>query len=484
MKILAFDFGASNGRAMLGDFDGKIIKLSELHRFPNQPRQYDGGLFWDFDQLFAEIKTALAKCDGIPLSCIGIDTWGVDFGLIDSNGELLRPPRHYRDEYTKGMIDVAGKRAGGDEIYQKTGIQTLWFNTLYQLLALSLKESELLSQADKILFMPDLFNYMLTGQMHSEYTVASTSQLLNAGTGDWEYGLVEELKLPARLFVPVAKTGTLAGTLKPEYGLGEIPVALVGSHDTASAVVSVPYEEGVSAAYISSGTWSLMGVELDRPLINEETRAANLTNAGGVGGTIRFLKNIMVLWIVQQCRQQWIAEGEDVTFAELTELAEHATPHLAFIDPDDDLFAPPGDMPARIVEYCEKTGQEVPNSKGETVRCVLESLAFRYRETLESIEKLTGRKIEAIHIIGGGTQNELLCQMAADATGKRVLAGPVEATALGNMVVQLMALGEIETLSQGRQVVKDSFAIREYRPSGDLEQAYQRFLEVTGGNQK
>ena len=484
MKILAFDFGASNGRAMLGDFDGKTIQLTELHRFPNQPRQYDGGLFWDFDQLFAEIKTALAKCKNIPLSCIGIDTWGVDFGLIDGSGALIRPPRHYRDEYTKGMIDVAGKRAGSDEIYQKTGIQTLWFNTLYQLLALSVKESGLLSQADKILFMPDLFNYMLTGQMHSEYTVASTSQLLNAETGDWDYELMRELQLPARLFVPVAKTGAVAGTLKPEFGLGEIPVALVGSHDTASAVVSVPYEEGVSAAYISSGTWSLMGVELDRPLINEETQAANFTNEGGVGGTIRFLKNIMGLWIVQQCRQQWTAEGDDVTFAEMTELAGQATPHLAFIDPDDDLFAPPGDMPARIVEYCEKTGQEAPGNQGETVRCVLESLAFRYRETLESIEKLTKQKIEVIHIIGGGTQNELLCQLAADATGRRVLAGPVEATALGNMVVQLMALGEIETLSQGRQIIKDSFAIREYRPSSDMEQAYQRFLEVTGGTKQ
>ena len=479
MNLIAFDFGASNGRAMLGEFDGKQLKLSELHRFLNQPVTLDGGLYWDFDQLFEEVKTALLKCRDKQIDCIGIDTWGVDFGLLDKDGVLIRPPRHYRDEYTKGMMERAEKLAGNN--YPVTGIQKIWFNTVYQLLAVAEKEPDIYQKADTFLFMPDLFSYMLTGKMNCEYTVASTSELLDASGGGWAWNLIDKLGLNRKLFPhTISKPGTIIGEIKEEFGLKNVKAAAVGSHDTASAVVSVPFLSGKNSAYISSGTWSLMGVELDGPCINERSEKYNFTNEGGVGDTIRFLKNIMGLWIIQQCREQWRREGDDISFGEMCELAQEAAFNLSFIEPDDDLFAPPGNMPKRVQDYCERTGQSVPRSKGEIVRCVLESLALKYRYTLECIEDILQKPIEAIQIVGGGTQNTMLCQLTADASGRLVTAGPVEATAIGNMIVQLMALGEIKDLKQGRQIVRNSFEIREFRPMNNMDAVYQQFLNVTG----
>ena len=476
MKVLAFDFGASNGRAIIGDYDGKQLKLEVIHRFPNSPVEKDGGLYWDFEKLFGEVKTALTKCGEV--ASVGVDTWGVDFGLIGKDGKLLRDPRNYRDEYSKPMVAVASERVGKSNLYKKTGIQTMNFNTLFQLLAVNENEPELMAKVDKFLFMPDLFNYMLTGDMAAEYTVASTSEMINAKSRDWDSEIIEKAGLKSDIFLPVKMTGETVGELKPEFNHPGTKVIAVGSHDTASAVVSVPFENYESEAYISSGTWSLMGLELDQPVLTEISEKFDVTNEGGVGGKIRYLKNIMGLWIIQQCRHQWKKDGEEVSFDEMAELAEAATPHLAFIDTDDDLFTPPGDMPSRIVDFCTKTGQEVPATKGEIIRVAMESLVFKYRHTLDALEEIAGHRIDTIHIIGGGSQDDLICRFAATASGRTVTAGPVEATAIGNMMVQLMALGEVGSLEEIREVVKNSAVIKTYKPEGDWSDVYPRFLEI------
>ncbi len=478
MKVLAFDFGASNGRAIIGDFDGKQLKMEVIHRFPNSPVEKDGGLYWDFDRLYGEVKTALSKCGEV--ASIGVDTWGVDFGLIDKDGNLIRAPRNYRDDYSKPMVKLAAERVGKSNLYKKTGIQTMNFNTLFQLMAVNENEPEVMAKTDKFLFMPDLFNYMLTGKMAAEYTIASTSEMVDAKMRDWDFEIIEKAGLRKDIFLPIVKTGETVGELKPEFNLPGTKVIAVGSHDTASAVVSVPFENYESEAYISSGTWSLMGLELDNPVLSEISEKFDVTNEGGVEGKIRYLKNIMGLWIVQQCRNHWISEGEELSFPEISELAENAVPHLAFIDPDDELFTPPGDMPSRIIEYCKKTGQDVPATKGEIIRVALESLAFKYKNTLEALEEITGRKIDTIHMIGGGCQDTLLCRFAASASGRTVTAGPVEATAIGNMMVQLKALGQVKSLSEIREVVKNSAAIKTYKPEEDWSEIYPRFLEVIG----
>lgn len=478
MRVLAFDFGASNGRAIIGDYDGQQLKMEVIHRFPNSPEERNGGLYWNFGKLFGEVKEALKKCGKI--DAIGVDTWGVDFGLIDKDGNLIQDPRNYRDEYSKPMVAVAAERVGKSMLYKKTGIQTMDFNTLFQLLAVSENEPELMAKTDKFLFMPDLFNYMLTGEMAAEYTVASTSEMINAEERDWDYEIIEKAGLRKDIFLPVKKTGEVVGTLKPEFGLGDVPVIAVGSHDTASAVAAVPFENYEKECYISSGTWSLMGLELDHPVLSEVSEKFDVTNEGGVGGKIRYLKNIMGLWIVQQCRAQWQKEGDDLGFGEMVELAEAAAPHIAFINPDDDMFTAPGDMPSRIREFCEKTGQTVPNTKGEILRVALESLAFKYKSTLEALEEITGKKIDTIHIIGGGCQNELLCRFAASASGRTVTAGPVEATAIGNMMVQLMALGEIKSLEEARAAVMAVTPVKTFKPEENWDEIYPVFLKIAG----
>jgi len=429
----------------------------------------DGGLCWDALRLFEQLKIGLGRCTerGVRLDGVGVDTWGVDFGLLSGSGELLAMPRHYRDPRNRAAMEVAFQRVPRSEIYARTGIQFLPFNTLFQLVAVAESTPELLAATTRLLFMPDLFTFWLTGAMATERTIASTSQMLDARAGNWSVELLQRLGLPTQLLPTIAPTGSVAGLLSPELaaevGQTGTPVIRTASHDTAAAVAAVPAGGG-SWAYISSGTWSLVGVELPAPLISPQTLAADFTNEAGVAGTTRLLRNVAGLWLVQECQRTWAAQGQNYSHAELSRLAAAAPPLRSFVDPDDPRFAEPGDMPSRIRQACAQTGQPVPRSPGEIVRTALESLALRYRIVLDTLERLTERRIEVVHLVGGGVQNELLNQFTADATGRPVIAGPVEATALGNVLVQAMAQGRIGTLAELRQVVAASTVLKHYQP--------------------
>lgn len=486
-KFLAFDFGASSGRAMLATFDGAKITLEEKHRFSNDPVTVNGSLYWDVLRLFHEIKQGILKCANSgdrDIDCIGIDTWGVDYGLLDKNGKLLGNPYHYRDTRTEGMYDAAFKRVPKEEIFRETGIAFNWFNTLFQLLAAKLAQDVALEQAETLLFMPDLLNYFLTGEKKTEYTIASTSQMFDSRKHTWASGLLEKLDIPTDIFTEVVypgeKVGVLKAELAEELGVAQIPVIAVASHDTGSAVASVPVPDKDDFIYISSGTWSLMGVELDEPNVSEGAFAHNFTNEGGVNKTVRFLKNIMGLWLIQESKRQWEREGEALSFNELEQQANAAKPFESMIDPDYPAFQTPGNMPRRIQEYCEKTGQKVPETKGEVVRCIAQSLAFKYRNTIEGMEEVTGKKYSVLNIVGGGIKDKMICQFTANATKRTVEAGPVEATSIGNVIVQAMAMGAIGDLSQGRQVVKDSFDIAQYIPqdSAAWDAAYEQWKKI------
>ncbi len=481
-KVLAFDFGASSGRAMLFTFDGKTLSIEEMHRFSNDPVTVGGSFHWDVLRLFHEIKAGILKtmhAGHTDILSIGIDTWGVDFGLFDKNGNMLGNPYHYRDNRTEGMVDKADKEVGKRYIFDHTGIQFNFFNTLFQLMAI--RNDPSLEIAETLLFTPDIFNYFLTGEMKNEYTIASTSQILDAKARDWDKELLEKLQIPTKLFgeliQPGAVVGYLTDELCEELGCPKIPVVAVGSHDTASAVASVPVTEIYPYAYISSGTWALMGAELDEPEITDASFRYDFTNEGGVCGKIRFLKNIMGLWIVQECRRQWKREGKEFSFDDLEKAARSAAPHRSFINPDDLSFAPPGNMPRRIREFCEKTGQPVPQTEGEVIRCAMESLAFKCRMVLDALEDVQGTSMEAVHMLGGGIKDTMFCEFVANATRKKVLAGPVEATSTGNAIVQLMAMGKLSDLMAARTVVKESFPVETYEPaeSADWEAAYETF---------
>jgi len=486
-KILAFDFGASSGRAMLFEFDGNKVTMEEMHRFSNDPVLVGKTFRWDILRLFHEIKQGILKTINAghkDIESIGIDTWGVDFGLFDKNGNLISNPYHYRDERTNGMIEYADELVGKKYIFERTGIQFNFFNTIFQLLSMVKNDEPVLKIADKLLFTPDIFNYFLTGEMKNEYTISSTSQLLNPYEKQWDKELMDKIGIPSDIFCEIVKPGEIIGYLTDELceelGVNKIPVIAIGSHDTASAVASVPVDGDYDYAYISSGTWALMGVELGEPLINDETYNYDITNEGGVNDTIRFLKNIMGLWIFQESRRQWEREGKEYSFVELTELACDAPELMSFIDPDNMTFAGPGNMPRRIREFCEKTGQSVPQTEGEIVRTILQSLALKCAYTIKGLENVMGKKLDTIHMLGGGIQNKLLCKFIANATGKRVVAGPVEATSLGNALMQLTALGKIKDLKEARKVVKNSFDTVEYMPENHelWKEAYDRFLKV------
>lgn len=486
-KFLAFDFGASSGRAMLATFDGEKIKLEEKHRFSNDPVSVNGDLHWDVLRLFYEIKQGILKCANSgdrDIDCIGIDTWGVDYGLLDKNGKLLGNPYHYRDTRTDGMYEEAFKIVPKEEIYKNTGIAFNWFNTIFQLLSSKLSDDTTLKNAETLLFMPDLFNYFLTGEKKCEYTIASTSQMFNSKTYTWSEGMLEKLGIPTKLFAdmvyPGDKVGVLKAELAEELGVEQIPVVAVASHDTGSAVASVPVTDGQDFVYISSGTWSLMGVELEQPMVTDDALNYNFTNEGGVNKTIRFLKNIMGLWLIQESRRQWDREGTLLSFDELEKQAREAIPFASLIDPDYYKFQTPGNMPKRIREYCEKTGQKVPETKGEIVRCIAESLAFKYRQVVEGMEDVTGKKYDVINIVGGGIKDKMICSFTANATGRKVSTGPVEATSIGNVIVQGIAMGAIKDLEEGRKIVKKSFPIEEYLPENhdDWNQAYENWKKV------
>lgn len=426
---------------------------------------------WNLLSLWQDLKTGLRKAaaDGGELHGLGVDTWGVDFGLIGRGGELLGSPICYRDDRTDGMMEKAFKLVGRDRIFQDTGIQFMQLNTLYQLLAMRQSGSPLLEMAETLLFMPDLLHYLFTGQRKTEFSIASTSQMYDPRKKQWAYELLKALDLPAHFLTPIVPCGTPVGPLlsdvAQECGVtSAIPVIAPAGHDTASAVVSVPTEGGDDWCYISSGTWSLMGVELPEPIINEKSARYNYTNEGGIGGSIRFLKNIMGLWLVQECRRQWHRDGHDLSYTEITKMAASAKPFTAIIDPDHRPFLSPGQMPQKIDEFCRQTHQETPSTRGEHVRTCLESLALTYRKTVEGLEDILGRKIKVIHIVGGGTQNELLNQMTADACARPVVTGPIEATAIGNILCQAMAIGAIKSLQEARSIVRSSFPVKRYTP--------------------
>lgn len=488
-KFLAFDFGASSGRAMLAKFDGEKIVLEEKHRFSNDPVTVNGGMYWDVLRLFHEVKQGILKCANSgdrDIDAIGIDTWGVDYGLLDKNGKLLGNPHHYRDTRTDGMYEKAFSIVPKEEIFKSTGIAFNWFNTIYQLLSEKLTEDAGLENAKTLLFMPDLFNYFLTGEKKCEYTIASTSQMLDPEKRVWATELLKKMGLPTDIFAdmiyPGEKVGLLKEELAEELGVARIPIVAVASHDTGSAVVSVPAQKNKDYIYISSGTWSLMGVELDEPMVTKDAMAHNFTNEGGAESKIRFLKNIMGLWLIQESRRQWDREGTLLSFDELEQQARAAEPFASLIDPDYKEFQTPGNMPERIREFCRKTGQKVPETKGEVIRAIAESLAFKYRHTIEGMEKVTGKSYPIINIVGGGIKDKMICAFTANATNRKVVTGPVEATAIGNVIMQGVAMGAIKNLYEGRKIVKNSFPTTEYMPENTdgWEKAYEKWKEICG----
>ena len=484
-KMLAIDLGASSGRGIVGSFDGKKLSLKEIHRFSNDPVILCGRMYWDILRIFHEIKQAIRETvlDGNAIRSIGIDTWGVDYALLDKSGKMLSNPRHYRDARTEGIVSYVGRFFSPSEVYAVTGIQSMNFNTVFQLAADLRDDASMIKNASRMLNIPDLLNYFLTGNMANEYTILSTGALLDAEKRDYAKDILAKAGIPQRLFGDIVAPGTALGKLLPqvqsEVGKTDAEVLTVASHDTASAVVAVPTQEK-EFLFISSGTWSLMGTELPAPKINAETEKYNFTNEGGVNNTIRFLKNIMGLWLIQESRRQWKREGKEYSFAELEALAKEAKPFRCFIDPDHPSFVSPGDLPARVREFCQATGQYVPQTVGEVMRCIYESLAMKYRYTAQTIQKLTGISPRVIHVVGGGTKDGLLSQLTADACGMPVCAGPEEATAIGNLLVQLMATGEVKALSDARAIVAESFACKYYTPTNveAWDEAYQTFCTL------
>ena len=469
-RYIAVDLGAESGRVILGTVSADELALSEVHRFGNGPVEENGSLRWDFDKLFGEIKTgiekAVAGADG-EISSIGVDSWGVDFGLIGSDGQLLEKPFHYRDGRSDGMMEKAFELMDKRQIYENSGIQFMQFNTVYQLLSMKLNRSDVLAKAEKMIMIADLVSYFLCGRVYTEYSLASTSQLMDMRTGRWSDRIFEKLSLPMEIMPELVKPGIVVGQLTEdicrELDCKPINVVAVGSHDTASAVAATPAKKD-NWAYLSSGTWSLTGIETKKAIINDDSFRYSFTNEGGAENTIRFLKNIMGLWLLQECKRQWQKDGIELSYGQLTGMAEQAEPFAGVIDCDYSDFFSPGDMPARINKYLERTGQKPTNDRGRIVRIILESLAIKYRSEMNRIEEITGREIDVLHIVGGGSRNVLLNQFAASATGKKVIAGPVEATACGNILMQAIAAGQIESLVRGRELIAGSFDLGEYQP--------------------
>lgn len=483
LRLLAFDLGASNGRGILGHFDGKTLQMEELHRFENCYVDKNGLLFWDIDMLFGALKDSFAKYAGrgeAPLSSFGIDSWGVDYGLLDAAGALIEAPRCYRNGTDADMERVFAQ-IDKRELFMRTGIAALNFNTIYQLCRRKAENDPALARADCMLMIPDLLAYLLTGEKASEYTNATTTQLYAPAKHNWDFELIERLGLPRHIFQTIQPAGTLRGALsqavQAETGLGAVPFAAIGSHDTASAVCAIPGRGNF--AFCSSGTWSLFGVETDEPLLSDYVYEAGFSNEGTVQGGFRPLKNIMGLWIVQECRRDWIKEGLQLSWNDIVAQAQRAPALRSVIDPDYGPFFSVGNMREKIQDYCRRTKQPVPESVGEIARCIYESLALKYRWALDRLAEIKGAKIDMLNIVGGGCQNKMLNQMAADAAGIPVTAGPQEGAAIGSLLMQAMALGEISSMDELRQVVRDSFDVEEYLPrhSQAWEDAYGKLLD-------
>lgn len=486
--LAAVDLGAESGRVVLGAFDGQRLAVEEAHRFANVPLRLPTGLYWNLPGLYQAVVEGLrraARTAGGQLASAGVDTWGVDFALVDRSGDLVCMPRHYRDARTEGMVDAAAAVVGREEIFRRTGIQFMEINTLYQLLAMARAGAPALQAAHRLLLIPDIVHYWLTGAMANEWTNATTTQCVSVHTGTWDRELLERLGIPTHLLHDLIPPGTdlgpVTGAVAEEVGC-PLRVVVPATHDTASAVAAVPVADPAESAYISSGTWSLVGVVSPRPVVTGAALAANVTNEGGVGGTYRVLKNVMGLWLVQQVQRALARDGAEYTYADLTRLAAAEAGPPALFDPDEPAFLRPGDMPARIREACARLGQPVPETPGALVRSILASLACKYRWVLDRLEELLGRRIAVVHVVGGGARNELLCQLTADVTGRPVLAGPVEATALGNLLVQLKALGHLASPADFPAVVRASCDLVPYEPAGAAqgEALYQRWRAATG----
>lgn len=483
-RVLAFDFGASSGRAMLAELADGRITMQEVHRFSNDPVMVRGTMYWDILRLFHEVKQGIikAKLAG-GFDSIAVDTWGVDFGLIDSDGRLLENPVHYRDKRTEGMLAESFKKIDRERFYNITGNQFMEINTAFQLLSLVEKRPELLEKADRMLLMPDLFNYLLCGEKKAEYSIASTTQMMDAKAHTWSDEVIKALGIPKRLLPDIVPCGTAVGTLSKdicdELDVPPVPVVAAAGHDTQAAMAAVPTQEK-DFIFISCGTWSLFGTELDAPVIDDNSKKYNITNEGGYGFKTSFLKNIIGLWLQQESKKQWSREGHDFTWKELEAQARKAEAHKCFVDPDAPEFVPAGNIPKRVQEFCRKTGQAVPEGQGEIIRCILESLALKYRYTFEQIKDCTGKDYKEIHIVGGGAQNNLLCELTASACGVQVAAGPGEATVLGNIGLQYLALGDIKDISEMRSIVAASDKVGIYEPhdTQEWDKAYERFKKV------
>ena len=483
MKLLAIDLGASSGRVMQAIYNGHSIQLSEVHRFKNEPMNVNDGLYWNILHLFGEIKIGIKKAsaDGIPIRSISVDTWGVDYAYLDQNGDLLYQPHCYRDNRMGQYEETFYKKISKETLFEETGVQPACINTVLQIFADLQEKPHLARVAERVLFMPDLINYLLSGVLSSEYTIASSSGLLNINSQTWSDSVFETLGIPKKWFGEVTQGGKVLRSLSPritqELKIEPFDVIAGAGHDTAAAVLAIPYASEQPTAFISCGTWSLVGLESQNPVTSQEALAANLTNEGCFDGRYRILKNTTGLWIIQELQRDWRLQGQDISFAEMVTLARNVTNNRSWINPNDAIFAAPGDMEAKVKERCHMTNQPVPQSKGEVVRVVLESLAFAYRQTVEQIESLTGQKIKQIHMVGGGIQNELLCQLTADVSQKPVLTGPIEASALGNILAQLLTLGEIQDRQTAQKLIKDSEKTKQYQPQegSDLAQSYQEF---------
>jgi rhamnulokinase len=486
-SVLAFDLGASSGRAMIGQWDGELLQLEEIHRFPNDPVLVGDRLQWDILRLYHEIKQGIlkAKQKKIQIQSLGIDSWAVDFGIIGSHGELIENPTHYRDRRNNGVMEKVSQQLGKERIFARSGIQFQPFNTLYQLVAMKETDSFALRHGKKLLMIPELLRYFLTGEMHSEFTNVTTTQMYNPSSGSWDRDLLDILGLPSELLVDIVLPGTIVGSLQPsvceELGVNSIPVIAVGEHDTASAVAAVP-TLSKDFAYLICGTWSLLGTELDHPILDGMALKYNFTNEGGVENTFRLLKNIMGLWLLQECKRTWDKAGSIHSFADLVVQAEQAEPFLCLINPDDAMFLNPIDMPAQIKLYCKESGQPEPQTEGQIIRCILESLALKYKMDLGLTESLANKTFAGLHMTGGGINNTLLCQFTANAIGKTVWAGPTEGSAIGNVLMQLIAAGVFANLAEARTAVRQSFPIITYEPDAANQtawnEAYLHFLEL------
>ena len=483
-SYLAFDLGAESGRAVLARLQSGILTIQEIHRFPNEPVEYAGSLHWDVARIWFEIRKALAGLESVELAGIGVDAWGVDYALLGERGELLQNPYHYRDRRTEGAVEEVLKKVSKEEIYRATGIQFMPINTLYQLFTAQRETPKILEAAKQLLTIPDLFNYWLTGNAFCEFTNATTTQMVDPVRRTWATELMQRLELPAHLPAPIVEPGSIIGTLMPgisaQSSLAGATVIAPACHDTGSAVAAIAARDGT--AFLSSGTWSLLGTELDAPVMTSAALRLNFTNEGGVNGTTRLLKNVMGLWILQGCRQWWMARGQSHDYHHLMELAAQAACFDHLIDPDDGSFLRATDMPSAIDEFCKRTHQPSPRDPGAYVRTILESLAFKYRVVLRNLEQVSGQPMSQIRVIGGGSKNRLLNQFTAEATGRRVLAGPAEATALGNVAVQILATGGATSLQEVRAIVDRSFPSEVYEPreTDKWERHAERFEQYCG----